>query len=790
MITVSYYLLLFLLIFSPLAFGTVDTLPLMLTQAASFGGLFLYSLAHLLPGRKKICRPPGLIPLCLVLGFLLFQAIPLPMGILKILSPAAYKIRAGMPGIAPLDTWAPLTINSRATFTQIFHYTSFLACYVLACSLLTDRRRCRQVVSLLIIVGAIIALQAILQKGFGNGRLLWLRLPPDNASQFVGSFAYRNQFAAYMEMLAPLALAFCFFYSSSLSGREPLRRRLSVFFNKSQSNLQLLLGFATVLMVAAVFLSTSRGGIISVFLACIIVIFLLKRYHERQYYSVYLLLIFLCMAFLIGGISLEAIFSRFDFNNKDFNQIIDGRFAFWKQGLPLIKDYFLTGSGLGTYGNIFPTYSLSFIVGGRSFLYHPHNEYLEAFSDLGLIGLTFLGCFFYSAVRGAYAGYMERRDRFARYLFIAAAAGLFAQLLHMLVEYNLASGAVGLTFFTVLALLVSGGHTRFHGHGAASSLPGGGFWYIAALTVVSGLLLIASLYWNISSLLAYNTLPGPVTWNRDTPAAELKVVYGRAVRASRLMPLQSYYHFARADTAALLGWNEEAGEQYRQAIRLDPVMPVFLEGFASFLAGEGRNEQAAHFFALAVRHDRANARRYEHYGRWLLTVGRRKKAFEVFSRAMGVAPKAAKTIIPVLMRAGFAPLTIAAKLPERMRPYMVLAGLLTSRGRIKEADKLYGHAMELAAREPKLRAWFFNAPFRFYQRRKQPVKALAVLQRGISLLPDDIGLRLKLARLYERQGERDKAAAAYRKVLRLKPGQRQAVKRLRALIDPARRGNG
>ncbi len=784
MVTISYYLLLFLLIFSPLAFGTVDTLPQMLTQAASFGGLFLYSLAHLLPGNKRACRPPGLIPLCLLLGFLLLQTIPLPMGILEVLSPAAYKIRAGMSGIAPLDAWAPLTINSRATFTQIFHYTSFLACYVLACSLLTDRGRCRQVISLLIIIGTIISLQAILQKWFSNGRLLWVRLPPLNGGYFKGAFVHRNQFAAYLEMLAPIALAFCLFHQRHIKEVVTFRQRCVEALNHLFKNDRFLFGLAAVFMIAACYISTSRGGILSVSLSCMLLIFFLHKYKKSGSLFVRIVIIFFCISFLIGSVGWEPIISRFQFKNRDLIQISSGRLEIWKQALPLIKDYFLMGSGLGTFGNVFSTYSILKIYPNH-FIYHPHNVYIEVFSDLGLVGFTLLGCFFYSVARGAYAGYRERRDRFARYLFIAAAAGLFAQFLHLTVEYNLASGAVGLTFFTILALLVSGGYTRFHGHGAASSLPGGGSMYIPALTVVSGLLLIGSLYWNISTMLAYNTLPGPVTWNLDTPAAELKVIYGRALKASRLMPLQSYYHFARAETAALLGRNDEAGEQYRQAIRLDPVMPAFLEGFASFLAGEGRNEQADRFFALAVRHDRANAQRYELYGRWLLVTGKREKALEVFSRAMRAAPKAAKTIIPALMGAGFAPSTIAAKLPERMRPYMVLAGLLTGKGRIKEVDKLYRHALELAAKEPKLRAWFFNAPFKFYQRRKQPVKALTVLRRGIALLPENAGLRLKLAMLYERQGERDKAVAAYRKVLRLKPGQRQAVKGLRTLTDEA-----
>ncbi len=780
MITVSYYLLLFLLIFSPLAFGTVDTLPQMLTQAASFGGLFLYSLAHLLPGNKRVYRPPGLIPLCLVLGFLLFQTIPLPMVILKILSPAAYKIRAGLPGVTLLDTWQPMTINSRATFTQIFHYTSFLACYILACSLLTDRDRCRQVISLLIIIGTIIAVQGILQKWFNNGRLLWVRLPPVNGGYFKGTFVHRNQFAAYLEMLAPLALAFYLFHQRHINKVVTFRQRCVEALNHPLKNDHFLFGLAAVFIITACYISTSRGGILSVSLACMLLIFFLRKYKKDESLFIRIAIIFFCISFMIGSVGWEPIVSRFQFKNRDLIQISSGRLEIWKQSLPLIKDYFLTGSGLGTFGNIFSTYSMLKIY-PNNFLYHPHNIYIETLSDLGLTGFTLLGCFFYSVGRSAYAGYRQRRDLFAKYLFIAAAAGLFAQFLHLTVEYNLQSGAVGLTFFTILALLVSGGHTRFHGHEAASSLPRGGSLYMTSLGVISALLLIGSLYWNISAIQAYNTLPGPITWNRDTAPAELRIIHGRAVKASRLMPLQSYYHFARADTAALLDRNEEAGEQYRQAVRLDPVMPVFLEGFASFLAGEGQPAAADRFFSLAIRHDRANAKRYERYGVWLLAIGEREKALEIFSRAMRIVPRAGKTIIPDLLKAGFAPNTIAAILPERMRPYMVLARLLAGRGEMEEADRLYTHALELAAKEPKIRAWFFNAPFKFYQRRKMPEKALTVLRLGAALLPDDVGLRLKLARLYERQGDRDKAVAAYRKVLALKPGQRQAAERLKAL---------
>lgn len=780
MITTSYYLFLFLLIFSPWAFGTVDTLPQMLTQAACFGALFLYSVAHLLPdSTKRVCQLPGVTPMLVLLGFILLQTIPLPMGLLKILSPAVSELYLNPQGARTL-TWAPLSVNSSATFTQFFHYASFAACYILAGYLMRDRARCRQVILLLIVVGTVVATQGILQYWFDNGRLLWLRLPPLKGTDFKGAFVNRNQFAAYLEMLAPLALAFFLLQQPLMKAAVTFRQRCLDLFNDPHNHSRFLLGLSAALMMAACFISLSRGAMLAVSLSSFFLLISLKQNQKKGAFVLYIFIVFLGLFSIISYSGWDPILLRFQLQNHDLYQLSSGRLEIWRQILPLVKDFLFFGSGLGTFSNIFTTYSTSSIYPGY-FLYHPHNIYLETVSDLGLVGFFFVSCFFISVIHSSFAGLKKRRDPFARCLFLAAVASLLAQLFHLTFEYNLQSGAVGLTFFTVLALLVCGGHTRFHGQGPASSLPRAGVSLNLVMVIASGLLLSGSLYWNISTLRADTTLPGPVTWNRNTPQIELEKIHDKAVAASRIMPLHSYYHYAQAETAALLGRNDEASEQYSRAIQLNPAQPAYLERFGVFLADCGQNQQAKQFFTKAILHDRANAKRYERYGNWLLTIGEQEQALKVFGQAMQVNPGGSSAIIQRLVEAGFTPQDIVSILPERVQPYLSMAGYFEKDKQIKEAENLFSHALDLVSSEPKTASSYFMAPFHFYQRQHLTEKAVKMLERGLVTLPNDVQLHLEMAKIYEQQGEIKRANEFYQKVIALKPGHLEAVKRLNSM---------
>ncbi|CAN2042670.1 putative inorganic carbon (hco3(-)) transporter [Candidatus Magnetomoraceae bacterium gMMP-15] len=72
-----------------------------------------------------------------------------------------------------------------------------------------------------------------------------------------------------------------------------------------------------------------------------------------------------------------------------------GRIAIWRNSLVMIQDYFLTGVGLGNHKVFYPLYFRKVVV-ERWFseqfqLTNAHNDYVQTWSELGTIGMCFLG---------------------------------------------------------------------------------------------------------------------------------------------------------------------------------------------------------------------------------------------------------------------------------------------------------------------------------------------------------------------------------------------------------------
>jgi hypothetical protein len=60
------------------------------------------------------------------------------------------------------------------------------------------------------------------------------------------------------------------------------------------------------------------------------------------------------------------------------------RIALWRDSLPLIQDYFFTGSGLGATAMIYATYAYLLHV---PYLYHAHNLYVQIALEQGVPAL-------------------------------------------------------------------------------------------------------------------------------------------------------------------------------------------------------------------------------------------------------------------------------------------------------------------------------------------------------------------------------------------------------------------
>jgi O-antigen ligase len=221
----------------------------------------------------------------------------------------------------------------------------------------------------------------------------------------------------------------------------PLGLGLSI--TRREREMKLLFGFMTAIMAVSLFLSLSRGGIAS-FCAGIALFtaFMLQR--EKGQRKVWIIVIFVIFVLsYVVYLGIDPVIERFYKTDISHEQ----RLAVWSGTWNAIRDFWLTGSGLGTFINIFPLYSLSSL----SEVYdHAHNDYLEFFLETGLIGtillLAFVATMIYAVIKASFRG---RKG----ILLAAALSSGFTMVVHSIFDFNLHILSNLLLFASVLGMV-------------------------------------------------------------------------------------------------------------------------------------------------------------------------------------------------------------------------------------------------------------------------------------------------------------------------------------------------
>lgn len=289
----------------------------------------------------------------------------------------------------PSVPWLPHSLDS--TSTWLAFWTSVgLVCSFWALRdwlLNTDARpanegtvsswRLRHLLWLLSVNGALLALEGILQRFFGGGRLLFLvqgRFNPEAVTQF-GPYAYRGNAAQYFNLLWPVCLGFWW----------TLYRTNSCHARRHYHHWLLL---CAAVMAACPIISSSRGGT----LICLglmlgaVVLHLLGQTHACR--SAILVLAFLALALGLGfGLGWKQLGPRLAQIEQDYSI----RQQLYEKAKPMAADYPWFGTGPGTFENLFQFYRRTADSPWPAQL---HNDWLETRITLGWIGMALLGLAF------------------------------------------------------------------------------------------------------------------------------------------------------------------------------------------------------------------------------------------------------------------------------------------------------------------------------------------------------------------------------------------------------------
>jgi O-antigen ligase/tetratricopeptide (TPR) repeat protein len=776
---IIFTIFIFILIFSPLAFGTVEPWSLTIMETFSIFSLFLLLIRNLKYKDTFLYEIPGIIPLTLFLAYILIQLIPLPSGIIKVISPETYNLYKETILINEPLTWVSLSINKKATLMEFFRITAYVAFYILTMQLLTKKDILKKTIAVIIAFASLLSFLGILQHILSNNKIFWFRELTQGGTPF-GPYVNRNHYAGLMEMLFPLVLSLFLFYKPHVTYNS-FREKITEIFNRKRTNIYILLGFAAILIGTSIFLSLSRSGIVSLCLSMIIfgVMFIAKGTNRKR--GIIIIIIFILIVLSVGWFGWGPIFERFERVKNAQGDISELRIEIWKDSRNIIRDFPVIGTGFGSFINIYPKYRT---ISGDGIADHAHNDYIELFSDGGAIAFLISVCFLLTLLYKSYRAFLKRHEIYSIYLFIGSIAGMLSILIHSITDFNLHIGANGLYFFFLLGLVVSAANTRLRDEFNDTYLKKIKF-PIRMLTIPVAVILFVSLIFNTGVIIGklYFSSIKDIKLNEKISKEDLVSIRVKAYRASLFDPLEARYHYAVANTERLLSNNAIALSHYKKSVHLNPVNGEYLQRLGLTMSELKKYDTADKLLQTGIKYDISKPAGYKRYALWLLSHGKKEDGIRIMKTAISLEPQKTKEYITLMILNKLSDEEIFSSLPERVGPHLLFADYLSKTGREKMAEDAYLSALQYIKNEDPINPSYFYEVYRYYMKKNRYDEALKIMRKAIEFRPDDAGIRITTAGLYEKLGITYRAVEEYKKALLIDPKNDEAKKRLDNLMS-------
>ena len=255
----------------------------------------------------------------------------------------------------------------------------------------------RRAIDFIAIFGFLVALFAILQKFSYNGHIFWIGIQAPSA---IGPYYNYDHYAGFMELCTAVAIAkvaASVFHTSAVHCKGLAQK---IFWLSTQEANQALRFFLmSAVMIATIFMSASRGGIMSFALSQIIFFSILfwtvgRKQKGKRLFGI-MTAVILFAGVMVLWLGPQDFLKRFHMTSIEKILRMEGRDAlrlnFYDSTLDVIRDFSTVGTGFGTFGTNFTRYRFFDYLGGRTdYLRYAHNDYLQGVSELGVAGALFI----------------------------------------------------------------------------------------------------------------------------------------------------------------------------------------------------------------------------------------------------------------------------------------------------------------------------------------------------------------------------------------------------------------
>jgi O-antigen ligase len=312
--------------------------------------------------------------------------------------------------------WAPAqlvlntTVYGYPTLLSALYWLTDLVAFALAAMLLQRARGRAQFLAVILYFGAGVVVLSILQSYTSPNKVFWLF---ESNYRVLGPFIYKNQFAAFVELILPIALY-----------RMLSDRKNSIVF-----------AFLSAVMFAAVLASASRTG--TALLGAEVLFVLWASWRKGMVpmriagalFAQILVLLVICAA-VVGWEEMGK-----HFNDETSANI---RLKFLTSSLNMVHDHPWMGVGLGNWTTVYPQYAQ---FDNGLFANAAHNDWAQWAAEGGIPFAALLLWVFGSAVVASW------RHPWG--------LGVVSVLIHSFLDYPTREPVIGVILFSLMGAMVS-----------------------------------------------------------------------------------------------------------------------------------------------------------------------------------------------------------------------------------------------------------------------------------------------------------------------------------------------
>jgi len=384
-------------------------------------------------GRAIPPLPAGRLLLALF-ALVLFQLVPLPPSVLRLVSPGSFSFYAD-PLLVPLAAWRPISVSPPDTLRGLAFLAAFSLLYLAVVREMAEAPWRRRLLLTVVGVGVALTVVAFVQAASPEPRRIYGLWRPRWDWAVFGPYVNRNHFAGYLVMAAPVAIGFALEAIARLRAAWGRRRRGWLLLGEREGNAVLRWSAVVMVIVAGLLASGSRGGV-SAFALAALLLPLASRHRRRTALA-------LCVLIGLGlaWIGVSDILSAFEVRG-----VKGSRIDLWRDMLPMVPRFPLFGDGWNAFATAFPWYQT---VWKTDWIGEAHNDYLQVLIDGGVVGAALVAALVAVVLRRAFA----RATRSP--LDLGLSGALVGLALHGLVDFNGQIPANAVTWIAFAALAVA-----------------------------------------------------------------------------------------------------------------------------------------------------------------------------------------------------------------------------------------------------------------------------------------------------------------------------------------------